>query len=81
MYAPPNLGKAYGERFNTLYPELAESHQLVFYPFFLDGVATESSLNLGDGMHPNEAGVQVMVSRIMPKIDKLISDIRAGENP
>lgn len=81
MYAPPNLGREYGDAFNSLYPELAERYQLVFYPFFLDGVAADPDLNLGDGMHPNEAGVLVMIDHIMPKIDKLISDIRARKQP
>ena len=53
MLAPPNMGADYGKAFNAIYPELAEEYGLVFYPFFLDGVAANEKLTLGDGMHPN----------------------------
>jgi acyl-CoA thioesterase-1 len=37
------------------------------YPFFLDGVAaTPKSLLLDDGMHPERAGVDSMVERMLP---------------
>lgn len=68
MYAPPNLGPDYGAAFNALYPRLAEKHQVPFYPFFLDGVAAEPRLNQADGMHPNGAGVAIIVDRIAPLV-------------
>jgi len=80
MYAPPNLGKEYGEEFNAIYPELAKAHRLTLYPFFLEGVATNSDLSLADGMHPNERGIAVMVTRFMPFMEKFISEIRSSPN-
>ena len=68
MMAPPNMGKEYGAEFNEIYPELAAEYQLAFYPFFLDGVAADSSLNQDDGIHPNADGVKVIVERILPKV-------------
>lgn len=68
MLAPPNLGKDYGASFDALYPRLAEKHQVPFYPFFLDGVATIPALNQADGMHPNGAGVAVIVEKITPLV-------------
>jgi acyl-CoA thioesterase-1 len=72
MYAPPNLGPDYGKAFNALYPELAEKHGVLFYPFFLDGVAADPALNQPDGIHPNAKGVDVIVERILPHVLKLI---------
>lgn len=69
MIAAPNLGADYGQRFNAIYPRLAESYGLPFYPFFLDGVAAEPGLLLGDGMHPNGAGVDRMVEGFLPVIE------------
>lgn len=66
MLAPPNLGREYGAAFNGLFPELAETHDVVFYPFFLDGVAAEKDLNQPDGIHPNADGVARIVERITP---------------
>ena len=68
MQAPPNLGRRYGRQFNAVFPRLAERHGVPLYPFFLDGVATNRELKLRDGMHPNRAGVTVMVERIMPYV-------------
>lgn len=72
MYAPPNLGPEYGERFNAIYPELAEKHDVALYPFFLEGVATVSELNQDDGMHPNAAGVDVIVDGILPHVTRML---------
>jgi len=66
MKAPRNLGPDFAREFDPIFPELAKSLDLHFYPFFLDGVAAEPSLNQGDGMHPNAEGVAIIVERILP---------------
>ena len=76
MLAPPNLGPEYGAEFNRIYPELAAAHGVLLYPFFLDGVAAEPTLNQSDGIHPNEAGVRVIVERMLPGIRRLIEQTR-----
>ena len=68
MLAPRNLGPEYGARFDAIYPELAERHGALLYPFLLDGVATVAELNQADGLHPNEAGVEIIVERILPSV-------------
>lgn len=79
MLAPPNMGPEYGAAFNALYPELAEKHGVLFYPFFLDGVAARPELNLPDGMHPTAEGIGVIVDRILPAVEALIEAARAGD--
>jgi acyl-CoA thioesterase-1 len=78
MRAPRNLGPDYVRSFDAIYPALASTHRLVFYPFFLDGVVTDPKLNQGDGLHPNAAGVDVIVVRILPRVEELIAAARAG---
>ena len=78
MYAPPNMGGAYVDAFSRLYSELATTHNVVFYPFFLDGVAADEKLNQRDGIHPSAAGVDVIVARILPKVEELIARARAA---
>ena len=68
MLAPRNLGPEYGARFDAIYPDLAERHGALLYPFLLDGVATVADLNQADGLHPNEAGVEVIVERMLPSV-------------
>ena len=77
MLAPPNLGPDYGRAFNAVFPELAAKHGVLFYPFFLDGVAAQRELNLADGIHPNAKGVAVIVDRILPTVLKLVEQARA----
>jgi acyl-CoA thioesterase-1 len=72
MLAAPNLGPAYGAAFDAIYPDLAKAHGVPLYPFFLDGVAAQAALNQADGMHPNAAGVKVIVDRITPAVVALI---------
>lgn len=76
MYAPPNLGAAYGKEFNALYARIAKEHGAALYPFFLEGVAAESALNQADGIHPNAKGVGVIVERILPAVEKLIGQVK-----
>lgn len=73
MYAPPNWGKEYAEAFARLFPDLAREHGAALYPFFLDGVAANPSLNQPDGIHPNEKGVAVIVERILPQVVRLLA--------
>lgn len=80
MQAPRNMGADYVRAFDAIYPALASTHRVVFYPFFLDGVATDPKLNQGDGMHPAAAGVDVIVTRILPRVEDLIGRVRAERN-
>jgi len=72
MLAPPNLGREYAAAFDTLFPRLAARHGVVFYPFFLEGVAAVRSLNQPDGIHPNRAGVDQIVMRLLPFVRRAL---------
>lgn len=72
MMAPPNLGRDYGDRFYGVYTRLAEEYDVVFYPFFLDGVAGDMALNQPDRIHPNPDGVDVIVAKILPFAIQLV---------
>lgn len=77
MVAPPNMGSTFGAAFNPIFPDLAAKHGVLFDPFFLDGVAGDAGLNLADGMHPNARGVDIIVGRILPKVEELIAQVRS----
>lgn len=68
MVAPPGLGNEAARSFAPIYGRLAKRHAAALYPFFLKGVAGERSLNLGDGIHPNAAGVERIVDGILPTV-------------
>jgi acyl-CoA thioesterase-1 len=75
MLAPPNYGADYAVRFNSIYPELARKFDVPLYPFFLDGVAADAKLNQADGIHPTAAGVDIIVTNIMPTVEAFLRTI------
>ncbi|HXP12835.1 MAG TPA: arylesterase [Stellaceae bacterium] len=72
MRAPANWGPDYEQAFNSIYPDLAKQYGVPLYPFFLEGVAFDRTLNQPDGLHPNADGVDVIVRRIAPAVEKLL---------
>lgn len=70
MQAPTNWGPLYRRAFGRVFPELAKKHKLALYPFFLEGVITDQTLLLDDGLHPNARGVAQIVQGILPLIEK-----------
>lgn len=80
MRAPRNLGPEYVDAFDSIFPALAKKHEVLFFPFFLEGVAAEPKLNQRDGIHPNEKGTQVIVRNILPHVEALLAEIKARKS-
>ncbi len=78
MRAAPNLGADYQNAFDAIFPRLAVKYDVSLYPFFLDGVAGQPGLQLEDGMHPNARGVDRMVERILPTLEKAVAAVPGG---
>ena len=77
MLAAPNLGADYVRAFDAIFPDLAASGHLLFYPFFLAGVLNDQRLVQRDGLHPTAAGVDVIVAGILPKVEELVARVRS----
>nr|WP_276511896.1 arylesterase [Devosia subaequoris] len=75
MMANRGLGADYVDAFDATYPELAQEHDALLYPFFLEGVALDPALNQPDLRHPNAEGVAVIVAGVMPLVEALIQQI------
>jgi acyl-CoA thioesterase-1 len=73
MKSPPNMGAAYVQAFDGIYPDLAEKYKIALYPFFLEGVAAVAAYNQPDGIHPNEKGLDLIASQLTPYILKIIN--------
>jgi acyl-CoA thioesterase-1 len=56
MIAPSTHGIKYKKDFDVIYTKLSKKHNLLLIPFLLEGVALNPSLNLQDGIHPNQQG-------------------------
>lgn len=76
MLAPPNLGARYTDAFAAVFPTLAERYAVPLYPFFLDGVAAEPAYLTPDGIHPNAAGVDLIVERLLPSVEIWLAETR-----
>jgi acyl-CoA thioesterase I len=76
MLAPPNYGHEYADRFNAIYPELAQSFSVPLYPFFLEGVAADAKLNQADGIHPTAEGVDIIVQKMLPTVQAWLGTIK-----
>ena len=72
MKAPPNLGEDYRTKFDMIYAKLAAEYHQSIYTFYLDGVAAQPELNQPDGMHPNDKGVALIVSRMLPLVEDFL---------
>ena len=77
MSAPRSMGAEYVSEFDRIFPDLAQHHNLLLYPFFLDGVAGRKDLNLDDGIHPTAKGVGIIVERMVPKVEELLARVVA----
>lgn len=78
MLAPPNMGEDYASAFNQIFPDIAAAYGAIYYPFFLNGVATVRTLVQADGLHPTAQGVDVIVAAILPSVEGLIAWARGG---
>jgi acyl-CoA thioesterase-1 len=78
MKGPRNFGPDYAAQFDAVFPRLAKKYDVLFYPFFLEGVALDPKLVQADGLHPNPQGVEVIVKRIAPMAAKLVAEAKAA---
>lgn len=79
MQAPGNFGEDYKNAFEALYPDLAAEYGTVFLKSFFEGFGAETTspaevahLMQQDGIHPNPAGVKLIVSAVGPKVEELL---------
>ena len=78
MRAPKNYGAEYAAAFEAIYPDLAARYDAVRYPFFLEGVTGLPGMTMTDGLHPSAAGVEVIVSGILPAVETFLSRLGAA---
>jgi acyl-CoA thioesterase-1 len=72
MRLPDFLHSPLTPQFNSIYPALAQANQMAFVPFFLEGVAGKSNLNLRDKIHPSAEGYKIIAGNVWPVIRSLL---------
>ena len=76
MEAPPNYGPLYTAEFRNTFRDLADDHDVVFVPFYLDGVAGIADLNQRDGIHPNADGARIIASNLWRALEPVLDKDR-----
>jgi acyl-CoA thioesterase-1 len=71
-----NLGENYTRAFAQVYSHIAQQYDLIFMPFFLEGVGGEPEFNQGDGIHPTATGYEIMVENLYPYVIEAIEKLR-----
>jgi acyl-CoA thioesterase-1 len=64
MKALPNYGPDYEKNFNKIYSQIAHKHRVPLFPFYIERVAAQPSLNLQDGIHPNRDGQKMIAEDV-----------------
>lgn len=72
MQMPPTMGADFARAFADMFPALAEKNRATLIPFLLDRVATISSLNQGDGIHPNPRGHTLLAENVWQVLRPLL---------
>lgn len=78
--APGNYGPEFQQDFAAIYPELADEHGALLVPDMLaplmarvESGAAPSSVLQGDMVHPNPAGVALVVDHLGPVVEELLT--------
>lgn len=71
---PPNLGPTYIQRFEAVYPKLAERYEIELIPFFLADLFDRPGMLMDDGIHPTEAAQDRIVEFMEPYVRDLVDD-------
>ncbi|WP_298850904.1 arylesterase [uncultured Ruegeria sp.] len=78
MQAPGNYGAEYKQSFDDMYPDLSQEFGVLFAANFFEGLAAQgdpgavSQFMQPDGIHPNAAGVAMIVDALGPSVLKLV---------
>jgi acyl-CoA thioesterase-1 len=72
MRIPPNYGRTYTEKFNTLYTTLADQYDVSLLPFLLDDIALEPGLMMADGIHPTAEAQPLILEKVWLQLEPLL---------
>jgi len=72
MEIPSFIPGAFASEFRSIFRRLAESNEMVFVPFFLEGVAGFAHLNMKDGLHPSAEGYRIIAEKVWPVLKTIL---------
>ena len=69
---PPNYGPRYTEPFYALFGEIAETEELPFVPFLIDGIPQQPELMQNDGIHPRAEAQHMILDNVWPVLAPML---------
>ncbi len=79
MQIVQNMGAEYVAEFRTIYPRVAQKHDAILIPFFLEDVGGIKELNQADAVHPTAEGYAIVVETIYPYLLQAVEEIEPLE--
>lgn len=67
-----NLGPAYVQSFESVFPRLAREKKIPLIPFLLEDVALQKEFNQSDMRHPNAEGHKIIAARVAKKLEEIL---------
>ena len=74
MRAPPNLGEAFVNDFDSIYPDLAKKYGAQLVPFFLESIYERPELIQPDRIHPTEEGIEELVAATVANVREALPE-------
>lgn len=72
MQIPPNYGRAYTEKFSSMYSKLSRETGASLAPFLLQGVADKPELFQSDRIHPTAEAQPIILNNVWPHLTPLL---------
>ena len=72
---PLNYGFVYTQKFEQVFVDIAESNELPFLPFLLEGVALDFDLMQADGLHPTADAQPKVFEHVLTVLEPVMSDL------
>jgi acyl-CoA thioesterase I len=69
---PTNYGRAYTEKFQGIYVELARRHRISLLPSLMAGFETQRNLFQADGIHPVQSAQPLMLENVWRPLEPLL---------
>ena len=71
---PPNYGPRYTVPFTELFYKIAETKQIAFIPFLIEGIPQQPELMQDDGIHPKAEAQSLILENVWPFLLPLIEE-------
>lgn len=81
MQLPPNYGITYTQKFQAIFPQLAENHHIKLIPFLLAGFGDKNDFFQSDGIHPNEIAQKKIAENVWEVLQTMFKNEQIAATP